>query len=251
MLLLYGSQIVKENWYVKETNPTLYCRIYFVRTGHVRYRDEHTDKILKTGHLYIFPSTKPYEITQDPANRLSCLHLHVEITPYLLPDLVELQVEEGSFLMHLLDCMDKWIVPHPYHICKYIDPVIEHLTVSFISYIKSQNLLQLVPEKLSDSIQYISEHVKENITVEHLSELCGYHKQYYIRMFYTHLGTTPHQYLIRYRMNLAFSLLMEGRSVSETADLVGYPEVRNFIRAFHKHYGYPPGKIMKHIHLIL
>jgi AraC-like DNA-binding protein len=95
---------------------------------------------------------------------------------------------------------------------------------------------------------YISDHLGEKITVELLSELCGYHKQYYIRLFSAHLGATPHQYLISYRMKRAFSMLLEGKSVSETADTVGYPELRNFIRAFKKYYGYSPSQVKKYIH---
>ena len=49
-------------------------------------------------------------------------------------------------------------------------------------------------------------------------------------------------------VSLLFSMLLEGKSVSETADTVGYPELRNFIRAFKKYYGYSPSQVKKYIH---
>jgi len=246
MLFLKGSGTVFPEWHVKEDTPTSYCRIYYVRAGQVVYRDEHTMRHLKAGHLYVFPSTRPYEMTQDAANPLTCLHLHVDIAPHLLSELLEIAVEKGSFLEYLLETMEIWIAG-----CTDMqsDPVTENLAMSLIRYLDGEGLLQKVPEKLAITISYIADHFGEKITVEELSELCGYHTQYYIRLFCQHLGTTPHQYLMNYRMKRAISLLKEGRSVAETADIVGYPEVRNFIRGFKKYYGYSPGQIKRYMYV--
>jgi len=251
MLLLYGSRMVRKDWHVKEEEPVLYCRVYYVQDGHVVYKEEHTEKLLKKGHIYVFPSNKPYEMVQDPENRLQCLYLHIEIAPYLVSELVELSVEQDSFLMCLFDAMERWIAEHPYRGQRSLGPVMENLAVAFVSFMNSMNLLQNVPEQIRDAIQYIDEHINEHITLSDLSELCGYNKQYFIRIFHASLGTTPHQYIIKYRMNRALFLLRKGYSVSETADMAGYSEVRNFIRAFHKYYGHSPGKIMTDSHLII
>lgn len=246
MVLLKGSTTTVSEWYVKSDTPTLYCRIYYVRAGAVTYRDEHTVRCLKSGHLYVFPATRPYEMTQDPAQPLTCLYLHLDSTPYLFSELLEVPVEKESFLYYLLETMESWIANDT---STYGDPVAENLAMSLINYLDNENLLQKVPEKLASTISYIAEHVREKITVKELSELCGYHTQYYIRLFCLHLGITPHQYLISYRMKRAVSLLNEGRSVAETADMVGYREVRNFIRGFKKYYGYSPSQVKRYTHV--
>lgn len=239
MLFLHGLDTVVPEWHVKEISPVSYCRVYYVHAGEVVYRDEHTIRQLRTGYLYVFPSTLPYEMTQNPKNPLTCLFLHIDIFPHLLSELVEIQVEEGAFLKHLLDTMEAWSKDHPF---VGIDVIMEALSNALVAYLNREKLLRCVPEKLAETIAYITEHVREKITVEALSELCGYHTQYYIRLFCTHMGITPHQYLIHYRMKLGLYELMTGKTVGETADNVGYPEVRNFIRAFKKYYGFSPGQ---------
>lgn len=242
MLFLHGLTTVDPEWYVKEISPASYCRVYYVHAGMVVYRDEHTVKRLRIGHLYVFPSTRPYEMEQTPENPLNCLFLHVDIFPHLLSELVEIQVEEESFLKYLLDAIEAWIKEHSFD---GIDVVLENLSNALVAYLSREKLLESVPERLADTIAYITEHVREKITVERLSELCGYHTQYYIRLFCSHMGITPHQYLIHYRMKLGLYGLMAGKSVAETADNVGYPEVRNFIRAFKKYYGFSPRQVKK------
>lgn len=202
------------------------------------------EKLLKTGCLYVLPSTMPYELEQDPKDPLICLFLHVDITPCLLSDLLELPVKEGDFLKNLLNAMEMWIAKHP---GPAVDGVMESLATAMVSYLDSEEYFQSAPGKIEESIRYVSEHLGEKITIESLSEQCGYHKQYFIRLFHSYLGITPYQYLISYRMKLAYSMLMAGRSVTETAEMTGYPEIRNFIRAFKKHYGCLPGQVKQHM----
>ncbi|MCI5648479.1 MAG: helix-turn-helix transcriptional regulator [Fusicatenibacter sp.] len=245
MLLTYGLVTVPADWHVTETSPPSYCRAYFVKEGDVIYQDEHTIRRLKHNCLYVFPSTLPYCLKQNPENPLSCHFLHLDIFPHLLTGLLELSLEKDPFLRSLSDTLQ---IRMENCSAREIDPVLEALSSSLIAYLSEQNLLQAVPEKLAETIAYISEHIREKITLETLSSLCGYHAQYYIRLFTAYMGITPHQYLIRYRMKLGLTLLMSGKSVTETADSVGYPEVRNFIRAFHKYYGYSPLKVQKLVH---
>lgn len=247
MLFLYSSVTVQEDWYVKETCPPSYCRIYYVHSGHVIYRDEHTEKELRVGHLYIFPSAKPYEMTQDADNPLKCLFLHVDISPLLLSEIIELEVKEKSFLYFLLETMAAWEKNHPFS--QTAEPVMEELSQALVSYLIQKNFLQSVPDKIAGTISYIEEHVRERIRVEDLSTLCGYHTQYYIRIFREYMGITPHQYLINYRMKLGLQEMRTGKSVAETADNVGYPEVRNFIRAFKKYYGFSPAQVKQFMKL--
>lgn len=245
MLFLYGCAEVHSNWHVREINPPSYCRIYYVHSGHVVYRDDETERTLRSGHLYIFPSTRPYEMTQETEKPLNCLFLHVDIFPYLLSEIVELEVKEKSFLYYLLGSIEAWEKDHPF--CKSVDAVLEGLAQAMVVYFVRKKLLQSVPDKIAETISYISEHVAERITVKDLSAYCGYHEQYYIRFFRKCMGITPHQYLIHYRMKLGLQEVMAGKSVTETAANVGYPEVRNFIRAFKKYYGFSPSRVKKFI----
>lgn len=247
MLLLYGSETVSPQWHVKETSPPAFCRVYYVRSGHVVYRDGHTVRLLRPGFLYLFPSTRPYEMEQDPLRPLDCLFLHIDIAPHLLSELTELSVPGDSFLFFLLRTMEALLSENTSEQSREKNnDAMNSLADTLAAYLSGRNLLQTIPANLAATIDYISEHVGEKISVDTLSGLCGYHTQYYIRLFCSYMGITPHQYVISCRMKLSLYALRTGKSVSETAECAGYTEVRNFTRAFKKYYGYSPSQVKKY-----
>ncbi|MFC0516108.1 helix-turn-helix transcriptional regulator [Mucilaginibacter angelicae] len=58
-------------------------------------------------------------------------------------------------------------------------------------------------------------------------------------------GSTVFGYLAERRMNLAYKLLKEGRSVSDVAETVGYKNAHHFTAAFKKHFDLLPSKVSK------
>ena len=55
------------------------------------------------------------------------------------------------------------------------------------------------------------------------------------------LGVTPHQYLVRSRLRRAARLLADGaRSISDVAFDVGFGDLSNFVRTFHRAAGVSP-----------
>ena len=58
-------------------------------------------------------------------------------------------------------------------------------------------------------------------------------------------GWTPGQYLIWWRMQLAWSLLNKGESVSQVAEQVGYKSESSFSRAFSKIFSISAGKVRR------
>jgi AraC-like DNA-binding protein len=55
------------------------------------------------------------------------------------------------------------------------------------------------------------------------------------------LGVTPHQYLVRSRLRHAAALLAEdGRSITDAALDVGFADLSNFVRTFHRAAGVSP-----------
>jgi AraC family transcriptional regulator len=65
---------------------------------------------------------------------------------------------------------------------------------------------------------------------------------YFLRLFSTVLGVTPHQYLVRARLRRAARLLIETReSVTHIALEAGFADLSNFVRTFHRAAGVSPG----------
>ncbi|TXK12200.1 GlxA family transcriptional regulator [Microbacterium hatanonis] len=73
-----------------------------------------------------------------------------------------------------------------------------------------------------------------NVSIRHLN-----------RVIRDELGMTPIEYAGSMRLDLALGLLEEGRAVSETASVAGYPSTVAFRRAFAARYGTTPSDYQK------
>lgn len=94
-----------------------------------------------------------------------------------------------------------------------------------------------------DIIRYMEEHYAEKLS---LGEICGLQylsRSHLIRRFKKETGYTPHDYLTRIRLSKARQLLWyEGKSVKQTARLVGFGQSSAFIQQYRKAYGVTPGR---------
>jgi AraC family transcriptional regulator len=64
---------------------------------------------------------------------------------------------------------------------------------------------------------------------------------HFLRLFAKVLGVTPHQYLVRSRLRHAARLLSDGaRSITDIALDVGFADLSNFVRTFHRAAGVSP-----------
>lgn len=112
-------------------------------------------------------------------------------------------------------------------------------------------LLEKNEEKESDYIQYAldcihSEYV-EPITVETIASRLRLNRSYFSTLFKSKMGISPKRYLFEYRMRTAATLLREEKkSVSVTANSVGYNDIFNFSKMFKQYYGVSPLEYAKH-----
>lgn len=81
-----------------------------------------------------------------------------------------------------------------------------------------------------------------DLTVAQAAAACYVSEIWLRRLFREVYGTTPFRYLTGLRMQQANFLLREKRSVSEAALRVGYRDIYQFSRAYHKYYGFPPSQ---------
>ena len=77
--------------------------------------------------------------------------------------------------------------------------------------------------------------------LESAARQAGLSPFHYLRVFSRVLGVTPHQYLVRSRLRRAARLLAdEERSVTDIAFDVGFADLSNFVRTFHRAAGVSP-----------
>jgi AraC family transcriptional regulator len=87
----------------------------------------------------------------------------------------------------------------------------------------------------------IDAHSHEPIDLESTAKDAGLSPFHFLRLFARVLGVTPHQYLIRSRLRHAARLLADdARSITDIAFDVGFGDLSNFVRTFHRAAGVSP-----------
>jgi AraC family transcriptional regulator len=88
---------------------------------------------------------------------------------------------------------------------------------------------------------WIDAYAHEDIDLATAARQVGLSVYHFLRMFSAVFGVTPHQYLVRSRLRRAARLLSEPhRSVTDIALDVGFGDVSNFVRTFHRAAGVSP-----------
>lgn len=93
---------------------------------------------------------------------------------------------------------------------------------------------------------WIDAHAAEPIDLDGAAAEAGLSPFHFLRLFARVLGVTPHQYLVRARLRRAARLLAEGaQSVTDIALDVGFADLSNFVRSFHRAAGLSPRRFRR------
>jgi len=93
---------------------------------------------------------------------------------------------------------------------------------------------------------WIDAHSHEALDLERAAMEVGLRPFHFLRLFAKVLGVTPHQYLVRSRLRRAARLLAEGASsITDVAFDVGFGDLSNFVRTFHRAAGVSPGRFRR------
>ncbi len=94
-----------------------------------------------------------------------------------------------------------------------------------------------------ETARWIDAHAHEPIDLDGAAREAGWSPFHFLRLFARALGVTPHQYLIRARLRHAARLLTDdARSITDVALEVGFADLSNFVRTFHRAAGVSPGR---------
>lgn len=88
---------------------------------------------------------------------------------------------------------------------------------------------------------WIDAHSRDAMGLAEAAGVAGLSPFHFLRVFSKVLGVTPHQYLIRCRLRRAAGLLAEDeRPITDVALDVGFADLSNFVRSFHRAAGVSP-----------
>lgn len=93
---------------------------------------------------------------------------------------------------------------------------------------------------LQQVIDYIEEHIKDQIDSEKLAAMAGYSPYHFYRIFHKHTGYTLMDYVVKRKLQYALHELVNGKKVIEIAMDYGFDTHAGFTKAFKKCFGSPP-----------
>jgi AraC-like DNA-binding protein len=97
-----------------------------------------------------------------------------------------------------------------------------------------------------EAAMWIDAHSHDAIDLEGAAHEVGLSSFHFLRLFSRVLGVTPHQYLVRSRLRRAARLLVDdGRSITDIAFEVGFWDLSNFVRTFHRAAGVSPRRFRR------
>ncbi|MCW0952838.1 AraC family transcriptional regulator [Weissella ceti] len=121
-----------------------------------------------------------------------------------------------------------------------------HRIVTSFGYVSEDSNLRIdstgmSSELMQDIVQYIKEHVQEDIRVQDLADEFNISPSYLTRSFKRYLDRTPTAYIQLMKINVATQYLINtDHSVQYVADLSGFGSLRSFERAFKEQYDRTP-----------
>ena len=105
---------------------------------------------------------------------------------------------------------------------------------------KKQYTKKEVFSQLMHGKDFMERNWNKILDLETISKEAGMSKYHFARLFRDVFGLSPYQFFIALKMKNALSILSEGKTIQSTSELLGYPDVSSFSKAFSKFYGLPP-----------
>jgi AraC family transcriptional regulator len=109
---------------------------------------------------------------------------------------------------------------------------------------RSQQLRRASPRDRRRAVEtalWLDANAHEPVDLESAARRAGLSPYHFLRLFANIVGVTPHQYLLRSRLRRAARALAEDdRPVSDIALDVGFADLSNFVRTFHRAAGVSP-----------
>lgn len=85
----------------------------------------------------------------------------------------------------------------------------------------------------------------KSLELDDIAKEAGMSKFHFTRVFKDVFGVSPYQHFIKIKMHHALSFLKKEETVQFVSEILGYPDLSSFSKAFSKYYGLPPSLFRK------
>ena len=234
----YGKLYAPEGWPLGEYRGV--NRLYYIHGGTGGYEINGQRTYFHSGWMYFIPCSVDFLLFTDKTDTI--LHTFADFElfhPFNSPDVLSLACGNALFeaAKSLFLCGAEYLGENHMSISEF-----QHQTNLFqmctgamlylSEYIAAQNQLYAVTDPVIVSVmEYMSQNLDGQISIKELAKEHFLTTDGLIRRFRHAVGTTPYAYLKNLRISTAFTLLRDGKSLKETAALVGYSDSAALLHA--------------------
>ena len=228
-LLLASESYTHTNWEFHNINVR-FSRLYYIIDGEAYYRENGQAVRFKKGHLYLTPVNKPFDLYENPNDKLLHTYVHIITLPEVT-HFTEIKVEEGT---PLADAVALW---RKYARCEDYE-----LITNIIQFVVSQISGKLMSgNTVAERIKQYLDSIEDNeLNTKEMCHALGYTREHITRAFYSMYKITPKRYYNARRMNNAIEKLYNGETIQSVAEQLNYSTAASFSKAFKNHFGSSP-----------
>lgn len=160
---------------------------------------------------------------------ITLLHLQQDKNP-AMQTLMQLLEDTARLHLNPANLSDLALKGNLYHISAI-------LLQELLSRHSAENTKRVIQDiaKIDEALGFIYDHYAEAPDLDQVSQLCGYSKSHFCRVFKSVVGDTFHNVLNRHRIEIACLHLKESNATVESiATQVGFPDTKSFCRVFKK-----------------
>lgn len=224
--------------------------------GQLRY-----EQVLQ-GDVVIVPADAPHRTAWNRAGGAIILGLEPQeftrtVEETIERDRIELlpHFATPDPLVHQIGLALKQTLAHPGSVGRlYAESMTTALMVHLLQHYSAQQLKLpaytggLAKPRLQQVIDYIDAHLDQDLSLTELAKVVQISAHYFSQLFKQSIGVTPHQYVIRRRIERAKELLTQNKlTISDVAKIVGFVDQSHFHRHFKRLVGITPKAFVQQV----
>ena len=184
----------------------------------------------------VYPSIPAFIVTTQHSEELAVWAFRAKMTDFLVKPL------EQADLLRCIGVLDEICRAKRQQSGRSITNPNQLIPASITSRQSDANMI------LAPALYYVESHYADKIRSEDIARLCGLSSFRFSRLFKETHAITFRDYVVRYRLRLAYKLLSEQRaSVTDAAFAVGFSDISYFSRMFKRHFDCPPSELVENV----
>ncbi|WP_347280014.1 AraC family transcriptional regulator [Leptolyngbya sp. FACHB-8] len=208
-----------------------------------------------SGHIELLPAYVPMSARWNQDIDFIHCYLEPDLITHIAyesvnPDIVEVQLslqKPDPLVWQIISALKSVLETGAENSCFYAESMATALAAHVLKYYTTRkHVLReyedgLPKYKLKRALDYINEHLSENVSLAVIATELGMSQFYFCRLFKQSTGITPHAYLMQQRVELSKQLLKSGkRTINDIALACGFANSSHFAKCFRRYTGVSP-----------